>query len=267
MVARIMTYKLTAYGLTDVGLVRKNNEDLWAELPEINTFVLADGMGGHQAGEVAAYEAVIAFCEYMKKMLVDSPRTFTISQMRSEIEYAIQRVNSKVYKMGYSDPELKGMGTTFCCLHLHADGLIRAHVGDSRIYRYRYNILTQLTEDHSLAREMIDMGQLDEEDVERFTYKNIITKAIGTEPYLDPSVHVGDVKVGDLYLMCSDGLSDLLERREIAAILAAKTTLEETASQLITLAKEKGGHDNITVLLLEVVEVEEEASEKANLSG
>lgn len=254
MVIRVMPYNLTVYGLTDVGLVRKNNEDLWAELPDINTYVLADGMGGHQAGEVAASQAVIAFCDYMKKMLVEPTRSFTIGEMRSEIEYAIQRVNSKVYKMGYKDPELKGMGTTLCCLHLHPDGLIRAHVGDSRIYQYRKNVLTQLTEDHSLAREMVDLGQLKEGDVNQFSYKNIITKAVGTEPYVDPSVHVGDIQDGDLFLMCSDGLSDFLSLEEIEVIIAKHDNLEKAANALIDAAKDKGGHDNITVVLLEVQE-------------
>lgn len=254
MVIKIMPYRLTVYGLTDVGLVRKNNEDLWAELPEINTYVLADGMGGHQAGEVAASQAVIAFCDYMKKMLVEPSRSFTIEELCSEIEYAIQRVNSKVYKMGYRDPELKGMGTTLCCLHLHPDGLIRAHVGDSRIYQYRNNILTQLTEDHSLAREMVDLGQLNEGDVNKFSYKNIITKAVGTEPYVDPSVHVGDIMDGDVYLMCSDGLSDFLTLQEIEMIVAKEDSLEAAACKLIDTAKDKGGHDNITVVLLEVQE-------------
>jgi PPM family protein phosphatase len=254
MVIRVMPYQLKVYGLTDVGLVRKNNEDLWAELPEINTYVLADGMGGHQAGEVAASQAVIALCEYMKKMLVEPVRSFTIGEMRSEIEYAIQRVNAKVYKMGYRDAELKGMGTTLCCLHLHPDGMIHAHVGDSRIYLYRENILSQLTEDHSLAREMINLGQLEERDVKKFSYKNIITKAVGTEPYVDPSVHIGDVKIGDVYLMCSDGLSDFLNDREIEGIISKGNSLKEIANRLIDAAKDKGGHDNITVVLLNVQE-------------
>lgn len=254
MVTGIMPYKLTVYGLTDVGLVRKNNEDLWAELPEINTYVLADGMGGHQAGEVAASQAVMAFCDYMKKMLVDPSRSFTIGEMRSEIEYAIQRVNSKVYKMGYRDPELKGMGTTLCCLHLHPDGLIRAHVGDSRIYQYRNDVLTQLTEDHSLAREMVDLGQLKEGDVNQFSYKNIITRAVGTEPYVDPSVHISDIEDGDVYMMCSDGLSDFLSSSEMEEIIAKENSLKTKATSLIDAAKDKGGHDNITVVLLEVRE-------------
>lgn len=247
-----MSYKLKAYGLTDIGLVRKNNEDLWAELPEINTYVLADGMGGHQAGEVAASQAVIAFCDYMKKMLLSSQHFYSLEEMQSEIEYAIQRVNAKVYRMGYSDPYLKGMGTTFCCLHLHEKGMIRAHVGDSRIYRYRKGMLTQLTEDDSLARELVGSGRLEEADMRRFTYKNIITKAIGIEPYLEPSVFIGDVLLGDIYLMCSDGLSDLLDNSDIVRILAKGAGLKKHVNQLIALAKKRGGHDNITVILLKV---------------
>lgn len=263
MVTRVMSYKLEAYGLTDIGLVRKNNEDLWAELPDILTYVLADGMGGHQAGEVAASQAVIAFCDYMKKMLVDPSKQFSLGEMRSEIEYAIQRVNAKVYKMGYRNPDLKGMGTTLCCVHFHPEGLIRAHVGDSRIYQFRDDILVQLTEDHSLAHEMVELGQLEENEVKKFSYKNIITKAVGTEPYVEPSVHVSDVQHEDLFLLCTDGLSDFIDKSEIELILKQKVSLKEIAEELINAAKDKGGHDNITVVL---VKVTEDANDGENLS-
>lgn len=256
MVVKVMPYKLTVYGLTDVGLVRKNNEDLWAELPDLQTYILADGMGGHQAGEVAASQAILALCDYLKKMLNDSSSFFTIEEMRSEIEYALQRVNAKVYQMGYNDRELKGMGTTLCCLHFHPEGIIYAHVGDSRIYKFQAGELAQITEDHSLAREMVDNGQLDEQDIKEFSYKNIITKAIGTEPYVDPTVQIDEVQIGDLYLMCTDGLSDQLKREEIQAILAEEGTLKDHTNRLINAAKDKGGRDNITVVLIKVEEAD-----------
>jgi protein phosphatase len=251
-----MPYKIHAYGMSDIGLVRENNEDVWVEIPKQNTFVLADGMGGHRAGEVAASEAVSTFSNHVKKIFGDSVKNFSLGEIRNEIEYAIQLVNTHVYDMGCQNRELRGMGTTFCCLHFHHDGVVHGHVGDSRIYRVRRGEMTQLTKDHSLLSELVDLGQLDEEEAEGFIYKNIITKAVGTEPFVEPSVHVSDVEEGDIYLMCSDGLSDLISDDVIASILHKKLNRKEKAKKLIDLAKEKGGHDNITVVLLEVEEID-----------
>lgn len=249
-----MLYTIETYGLTDLGLVRTNNEDLWAELPDILTYILVDGMGGHKAGEVAASQAVIGFCEYMKKMLVHPMRKLSIYEMRSEMEYAIQRVNAKIYRMAYRNPELKGMGTTLACVHFHPKGIVHAHVGDSRIYRLRGDSFIQLTEDHSMTQEMIEVGQLNEKEFFRFTYKNIITRAVGTEPYVDPVVHISEVRGSDLYLLCSDGLTDYLSIGEMQLILSDKETLRRGAEKLVRAAKEKGGHDNITVVLIKIRE-------------
>lgn len=250
-----MPYKIQAAGLSDVGLVRQVNEDVWAEIPELCLYVLADGMGGHRAGEVAASQAVSTFCEKMRKFFAEAPPNVSLGQMRREVEHAIGLVNSHVYNMGLENRDLRGMGTTLCCLHFHYEGLIHAHVGDSRIYRLRSKSLHQLTKDHSLLRELVDIGEINEQQAHEFLYKHIITKAVGTEEVVDPSVHVSDVEKNDVYLICSDGLSDLMPANLIESILVNASTVEEAAENLVACAKEKGGHDNITVVVIAVEEV------------
>lgn len=249
-----MPYKIRAFGLSDIGLVRENNEDVWAQVPNQDIYVLADGMGGHKAGEVAASSTVNFFSAHMQEVLDSVPTEMSLKEIASEIEYAIQVVNNSVYEMGCRNRDLRGMGTTFCCLYFHSQGLIHAHVGDSRIYRLRQGKLQQLTKDHSLMRELIDLGRLDKSDAEEFMYKNIITKAVGTEPFVEPSVVSVDLMDRDLFLMCSDGLSDLLKDEEIAHFMMQEEPLETKVAHLIENAKEKGGHDNITVVMLEVRE-------------
>ena len=251
MAVDAMPYKIVAYGLSDVGLVRPNNEDYWGELPSLNFYALADGMGGHRAGEVAAQEAVTVLCGIIEETIGINEAELTIDEVHGVLQFAIENVNESIYKMGQSSPALKGMGTTLCCIHFHPMGLVYAHVGDSRIYRHRNKKLEQLTNDHSLLRELADMGQLDDR-TSRSAYKNIITRAIGTEAYVEPAVHTTEVIDGDIYLMCSDGLSDMLTSKEIESIISSTTSVEKVCKKLIFRAKEKGGHDNVTVVVAKV---------------
>lgn len=145
------------------------------------------------------------------------------------------------------------MGTTLCCLFFHEEGLIFAHVGDSRIYRLRDEQLEQLTKDHSLLRDLVDQGQLNDSQATEFLYKNIITKAIGTEPKVDPTVTSSNIQIGDIYLMCTDGLSDLLTAKEIAEILKESISKEAAAETLIKRANAEGGRDNITVVIVKII--------------
>lgn len=242
MVVHIMPYNILAFGLSDIGLVRQNNEDVWAELPDIRFFVLADGMGGHQAGEIAAREAVNALCGIVeKKFKAHHRHPLSLLDAQAIIQRAIEQVNSHVYKMGRADDELRGMGTTLCCIYFHEKGVVYAHVGDSRIYRWREKKLTQLTKDHSLLRELVDLGQLSEHQAGDFLYKNIITKAVGTEPKVEPSVHTTEVVPHDIYLICSDGLSDLLTLQQIEKIINKTHSLQDCAKELIKSAKAEGG--------------------------
>lgn len=251
MVLQVMSYKVSTYGLSDIGLVRLNNEDFWSSVPEIGFYVLADGMGGHRAGEVASKEAVNILCSLVKEHL-SSRGDFNLEEVHGIIQIAIEQTNEKVYKMGLSDQNLRGMGTTLCCLYFHPKGLVFANVGDSRIYRYRDNKLEQISKDHSLMREMMDLGQLSEKHSSEFLFKNIITRAIGTEISVEPSVHIADVNDQDLYLMCTDGLSDLLSHKEIEQILQQTPSIQAATQKLIFQANKHGGLDNITVVMAKV---------------
>lgn len=258
MAACLLPYTVSVFGLSDVGLVRQNNEDIWMGLMDPQFYVLADGMGGHQAGEIAAQEAAIGLCEIVQEQWKNSGRE-SFHDMRKAMRIAIEQVNRKVYRKSRMDPALKGMGTTLCCVYFHPKGVIYAHVGDSRIYRLRRTKFEQLTKDHSLRRELVDQGELTEKQARDFQYPNIITKAIGTEPSVEPSVHLSDLIEGDVYLMCSDGLSDLLSTREMHAILNQKLSVEDTVKEFVATANARGGHDNITVVIMKVTDVEKKS--------
>lgn len=244
-----MHYTLSIYGTSDIGLVRQNNEDFWDQVPDGGFCALADGMGGHQAGEIASKEAVSLLCRLFRQNFATLPKT--IEETKKIFGHFIQEVNESVFRMGHEKEELRGMGTTLCFVYFHPEGLIYGHVGDSRIYRFRRSQLEQLTNDHSLLREMIDLGQLSEHQIGKFAYKNIITKAIGTEPYVEPSIGNAAIESGDVLLMCSDGLTDLLNHEEIEQILSC-TPESEMPNQLVRMAKLRGGYDNITVVLVKV---------------
>lgn len=262
MVVHIMPYSISAFGISDIGLVRQNNEDFWAKLNHLNFYVLADGMGGHRAGEVASKETVKALCKIIETNLTSREEKFTIEEAYAIVQIAIEQVNQIIYRMGRSDHELRGMGTTLCCIYFHPKGVIYAHVGDSRIYRLRHQKLEQLTKDHSLFCELVELGQISEQQATDFLYKNIITKAVGTEPFVEPSVHISDAQDQDIYIMCSDGLSDLLSRKEIETILNRTSQVETAANHLVEKAKQKGGYDNVTVVVMKV----KRSDESKNLS-
>lgn len=240
------TAKISFFGISDVGLVREHNEDRWKIVPNYNLCLLADGMGGHQAGEVAAEETIAFLQEYCKKMPKES------EQQEDFFAEAIVKANYQVYSLGVNDPKLAGMGTTLVLLCVTNDRAVIAHVGDSRVYRLRDKALEQLTEDHSLVNELISLGAVRQEDATQFPYKNMLTRAIGTNPNCVPDVRVVPSKKGDLYLLCSDGLSNYLSNDIIKKNLLQNSSLEKIGTLLVDLAKEQGGGDNITLILVKV---------------
>jgi PPM family protein phosphatase len=265
MVLRLMALKLSAYGLSDTGLVRQNNEDVWGCVPEHHLYILADGMGGHQAGEVAAREAVLYLCSSVRKALEkESGAELPIEEVVRLLRQTIEETNHFVYEISLSHELLKGMGTTLCILYFHDEYVVHAHVGDSRIYRLRNNNIEQLTQDHSLLRELVDLGKIKNHEVEDFLYKNIITRAIGTDVAVEPAINISLIQPHDIYLLCSDGLSDLLSKDEIEDFLRQPIAVEEKVRTLIAAAKQKGGYDNVTVVLVEVIE--ENAKEDSYIS-
>ena len=167
-----------------------------------------------------------------------------------QLKKAFEEVNRITYRMGQQDPYLKGMGSTLLCLHLMGHSAILGHIGDSRIYRYRKGRLQQMTKDHSLLAELMDMGQIQPEEAENFMYKNILTRAVGTEPTVEPTIAIEKLEPADTYLLCSDGLTDHLEDKEIEAIFKETNDLEKIGTKCLNVAKSRGGNDNITLLLV-----------------
>lgn len=234
--------KFSAFGLSDIGVSRPNNEDVWIAMPEIGFFALADGMGGHQAGEVAAKEAI----DHLSSSVKQIQPCDALSRML-ELKCAIEKANAWVYQISKEEESLNGMGTTLCCLIWTEDAVIYAHVGDSRIYRFRNQKLELLTQDHSLFTKWLKTGK---ESHSPFPYKNVITRAIGTAPKANPEVAICRHEEGDLYFLCTDGLTDVLELDEIEKILKLVPSLEMATSELIQQAKIKGSSDNITILMV-----------------
>ncbi len=251
MVTKSPLFTVKAAGHSDVGLVRENNEDAWKVIPEKNVYVLADGMGGHRAGEVAAQIAVDSYTDLITSRL--DVEAIDISNARDLLNQIIVEVNQVVYQTARKDREFRGMGTTLCALFFLPKTVVYAHVGDSRIYRFRDQKLLQFTEDHSLVQELLDLGELSSRQAEGHRQRNIITKAIGTEPVIEPSLDSSDVEIGDLFLLCSDGLTDLLSNREVEKILTLTAPLAQKVDLMIQSANRRGGQDNITVVLLEVI--------------
>lgn len=249
-------YRVIVSGVSDIGLVRANNEDDWLQLPDLHLYALADGMGGHRAGEIAAKTAIDSLAAAFSEHSLAMPSSPSSSQLCKHIYDIICEVNSEVYQLGCSDPALYGMGTTLCCLYLQKKYAIIGHVGDSRIYRLRDKKLIQMTRDHSLLLDMAGRRAPSQDRAQiRSKYRNVITKAIGTEVSVDPSVYASDLRIGDAFLLCSDGLSDLLNREQIEEILIQQIPAEQKTQLLIHAAKNKGGHDNITVVLVDIQNV------------
>lgn len=246
-------FVLKSFGHSDIGLIRKNNEDVFLQLPSLNFFVLADGMGGHKAGEVAAQETVVFLSSCIDKMFKQSPRRpFPVQEIQKSLEEFIKHSNTRIYQLGLENLSYQGMGTTLCSLLFYEDKLLRAHVGDSRIYLLRDEKLSLLTQDHTLKNKLIKQGKLEEAIEKGIRYKNVLTRAIGAHQTILPEISQSTVLSKDLYLMCSDGLSDYVTDEEISCILSSPTSLKDKVSALIELAKHKKSSDNITVLLTEV---------------
>jgi protein phosphatase len=230
-------------GLTDVGCVRDSNEDAigWSE--EQGWAVLADGMGGHQAGEVASQMAIEIVSEHLSQCQNSQRNEDGLAQ-------AVQDANSQIFQRAQSDITKQGMGTTIVALCVNDDNVIAANVGDSRLYKYSQNQLTQLSSDHSLVQEMVDMGVMTPEEALTSTQRNIITRALGLGDEIKVDTWSWTLNDDELFLMCSDGITDVMVDSDIESLLAQENVLEEIPSLLVEQAKEKGGPDNISVVLM-----------------
>lgn len=252
--------KLKCIGETDTGRVREHNEDTIALDADIGLLVLADGMGGYNAGEVASGIAVKTIMNLVRESVEREDLTTTdpatgLSRRSIVLRDAIQRANKIIFQTAKTQPQCEGMGTTVVGALFHDNRITLAHVGDSRIYRLRNDRLEQVTLDHSLLQELVDRGFYTPEEAQRAANKNYVTRALGVEPTVDVEITEHDVHKGDHYLLCSDGLSDMVEDADIhLTINTFGDNLGTVAKQLIQLANDNGGRDNVSVVLAEVVE-------------
>lgn len=242
-------------GKTDVGCVRERNEDCLGIDPSLGLLVVADGMGGHSSGEVASRLAVDTILEYSKKMLggekiiVPEGGNPALPVRLRQLEYIVQVANTMIFEKARAFPKNHGMGTTVVAVLADARSLVVAHVGDSRLYLLRGGQLQQLTEDHSLVMDQVRQGVITKEQAEKSNLQNILTRALGTEEKIQVDLGEHPVLPGDVYLLCSDGLTKMVTEAEIAQVLGEASSSAAAVEKLVSMAREAGGQDNITALV------------------
>ncbi|MDP1996076.1 MAG: Stp1/IreP family PP2C-type Ser/Thr phosphatase [Gallionella sp.] len=243
---------------TNPGMVRSHNEDSVAQEAACGLVVLADGMGGYNAGEVASGIAVsVVATEICQRLQGASPaeRDETTGDELGVLLLRdnIRKANASIFQAAQSQPQYAGMGTTIVSGLFYDNRVVVGHVGDSRMYRLRGETLETVTRDHSLLQEQIDSGMISIEDARLSKNKNLVTRAVGIDAEVEPEIHVHDVQVGDIYLLCSDGLNDMVEDEDIQSTLyAMQSNLTLAAEQLIQMANDNGGRDNVSVILVKV---------------
>lgn len=230
--------------VSDVGLKRTLNEDFasYLEKEEFKIYVVADGMGGHNAGEVASQMAA-------ERIVSCVGERFSSSNAKNLIEEAIKKVNTDIFNFSNTNEKLNGMGTTVTVCFITKEFIHIANVGDSCCFAIRHNEIKKITKDHSLVQELVDCGSISEKEAENHPKKNIITRALGTSSTVSVDVFELDNNDYELYLLCSDGLTNELTKEEILQVVTEEKDYMKSADKLVALAKEKGGRDNITVLL------------------
>jgi protein phosphatase len=248
--------------ISDPGLVRANNEDAYLTMPEVGLFAVADGMGGHNAGEVASALAVKMLREdaarlpviglkirWWRRLFRRRPPAFDPVAF---LHQAVARANRAIFEAAQASPETKGMGTTVAAMLRTDQAILTAHVGDSRIYRFRDGRLSQLTQDHSLAQELVRKGVLSPEEAMYSAPSNVLTRALGVRPEVQEEIAYHSLEPGDLILLGSDGLSNMVEEDEMLQILARKgAPVREKARNLIAAALKGGGEDNVTAVVVQ----------------
>mgnify|MGYP005844168971 CR=1 FL=1 len=239
-------------GLTDPGRVRVKNEDSIATWPEGGLAVLADGMGGHQAGEIASRIAVDVITRHFMDVFARTKRTGA-SVGTDTITESIALANRAILDTARTQPDYAGMGSTIVVAVFREGKISVGHVGDSRLYRFRGGRLKQLTQDHSVVQELVSRGMYTPEEARQSVGKNLVTRALGVDPEVAVDVSEHEAEDADLYLLCSDGLNDVVTDTEIERILEQpQQTLDATVGILVSLANQRGGPDNISVILVDV---------------
>ena len=234
---------------TDPGMTRENNEDAVAVDSLSGLCILADGMGGYNAGEIASGMACAFIKSEMSRWLSQAGKNANAKEVKRALEICVQNANHSIFNAANSNPQYTGMGTTLVVGVFQPNRLMLGHIGDSRCYRLRGSDFQQITKDHSLLQEQIDAGLITPEQALTSSNKNLVTRALGVEDAVLLDVTEHRVEDGDIYMMCSDGLSDMVRDHLIADIMLGHTSLEEKGRQLIAAANEGGGRDNISVVL------------------
>jgi len=242
---------ITCAGRTDVGIIRSGNEDNFLMVPDRGIFVVADGMGGHAAGEVASEMAV----RFVAREL-GSLKGLSDDQMADRMRTSIRAANGAIFQRTLTEHDKRGMGTTVTVLVLYDTRFLIGQVGDSRAYLYRDQKLMQLTKDHSYVQEQVDAGYLTPEQARSHPYSNVITRCVGANSDVMPDVYLGTVKPRDLFLIASDGLTGMLEDPQLAELMAGDRMPQEQVDDLITEANRHGGLDNITAIIIRIDSVD-----------
>jgi serine/threonine protein phosphatase PrpC len=239
---------------THPGLVRPLNEDAIGADPACGLFVLADGLGGYSAGETASVMAVSAVLDRLSSALARA-RATGVPFAPDQVMYdTVGDINGTIYHAALHSSAFDGMATTLVAAWFLEDRLWIVHTGDSRLYRYRGGKLEQLTHDHSFSQELLDAGMVTEEEARVLPAKNLVTRALGAAPDIEPEIRDVDVEVGDLLMLCSDGLTEMVGTYEIAGLLSiGEDDVHESARRLVDLANEAGGRDNVSVIVIEVL--------------
>lgn len=241
---------------TDLGRVRENNEDSYLIAPELNLFVLCDGMGGQAFGEVASRTATKAIVEHCRKaesdpsVPLEGTRDTALSERSNRLASAIRSANRLVHSMAQEDAAHQGMGATVVAIWIDGERMSLAHVGDSRAYRLRDGHLEQLTQDHSFVAEQVRRGVMTAQEAERSKLQNVLLRALGPDSEIEVELGEHLLSEGDSFLICSDGLTRELSDTQIAGILGEAEEAQEAADRLVGLANQAGGGDNITVVVL-----------------
>jgi PPM family protein phosphatase len=243
----MMSYEFCTH--TDPGLMRENNEDAVTFDGETRLAILADGMGGYNAGEIASNMAATFIKTELARWLAEAGKLAGGKEVRRAMEICVDNANRSVFNAANANMQYAGMGTTLVMAVFQDDKVVVGHVGDSRCYRYRAGALLQVTRDHSLLQEQIDAGLISSEEAAVSVNRNLVTRALGVEDIVELETHEHTLETNDIYLLCSDGLTDMVDDVQIASILATDDALEQRARQLIEAANANGGRDNISVLL------------------
>lgn len=249
---------MECYGLTDVGRKREKNEDSLLVNADLGLFMVADGMGGHLGGEYASRLAVKTVEETLAQLLRDPEATLATDSVfdRTDpgelLKYSLRVASQRIYEEACQNSNLRGMGTTAVALFIQDGKGFIAHVGDSRAYLIKNGDIRQLTADHSLVAEQLRAGFITEEELKNHKFKNIITRSVGFQNEVEVDLLIRDLEAGDRFLLCSDGLTNLVEDADLQKIVA-KNQPKEACKKLIDLANKRGGDDNVTVVIANIL--------------